>query len=173
MDKEKRTPCKVSTITAKLSLGEGDYGSIPSHCKHAIIKEAIHDSAVLLPKMESPVVFYVTMLAYLKARRGLSKLFDAPSDRHLAIHFSASMVESDVKTHEEKGKEIPESLMRASNGFTKLMDKIDNGDDSELTRFHDMATSRYEMAEMQLTEEDIDDFESVLDGNWTDTVAKA
>jgi len=173
MDKEKRTPYKVSTITAKLSLGEGDYGSIPSHCKHAIIKEAIHDSAVLMAKMESPVVFYVTMLAYLKARRGLSKLFDAPSDRHLAIHFSASMVESDVKTHEAKGKEISESLRRANNGFINLIDKLDNGDDSELIRFHDMATSRYEMAEMQLTDDDIDDFESVLDGNWTDMVAKA
>ena len=65
------------------------------------------------------------MLAYLKARRGLSKLFDAPSDRHLAIHFSASMVESDVKTHEEKGKQIPESLMSDSNRYTKNMDKID------------------------------------------------
>ena len=161
MNKEKMTPYKVESISANLKLGTGDYDLVPEGCKHLIVKAAVSDSGELMMKVDSPVVFYVTLLAYLDERKGLHRLFDEPSDRHLAINFVYSSVQADELTHKKSGKGVPSNVVRAKEAIGVIVRNLEKGNEVGLDLFHDAATGRYQIISDELTVNNTDNFDSI------------
>ena len=160
MDRERRNPVKVSSVTASLSIGEDNFTNIPDGCRNVVMAAVISDSGELLQKMETPVAFYVTMLSYLKTREGIHELFGEQSNRHFAIKLTYSSVQADSQSYREKGNEVPKSIVRAENALESIIKHSVKGNDVPLSSFHDKAMQRYEIVSQTITKSEFDSINS-------------
>ena len=84
-----------------------------------------------------------------------------------------SSVQADVESYRRKNKKAPKQVLMAESALANVLRQIEDGDDSELNSFHRKASDRYQIVAEELSESNVDDINSVIEGSWTNTVAEA